>query len=331
MFSGLQKLFDRAFIIGFFIPALLFVLAVQEVFGRRPVLEAIVDGTETGTVLTGVALTLLFVWVIALLLVTANYFFYRLLEGYLRPVSSLRSLKLRQLKQFNALQKQKDSADDKCYARALLASRTQFPPSESEVMPTAFGNAIRAFETYPRDTYGVDAISIWLRLISVLPKDFRDQIGDGRSHVDFFVNICFLSGVVFISCIARLLTRVGELLVQPQVFSAYSKLALEAFYTTETVSAIAIVAAAVSAVVSYYFATLLVPQWGELVKSAFDCYLPSLANQLGYTLPETDVERRRFWTEFSQLVLYGNEFNPAAWQQTASRTTEGNRCFGANP
>src|SRR5215469_1806994 len=321
MFSGIQKLFNRAFIVGFFLPSFLFVIAIEALFAQRPFLHTIIgEGKETDTALMGVTLALLSVWLISLTLLTANYFFYRLLEGYLRPLSNMNFLKQRQLRRFRNLQEQKKSVDDKSYARALVETRTRFPPSESELMPTGFGNAIRAFETYPHETYGADAISMWLRLITVIPNEFREQIDDARSQVDFFVNICFLSTVIAVAATARLLVGLGEILFKPELFSPYRAQALQAFYASEILSALGIVGATVSAVAAYYSATFLIPQWGDLAKSAFDCYLPSLANQLGYLLPKTGNERRRFWTEFSQLVLYGTEFKPSDWQQTVSET-----------
>ena len=69
----------------------------------------------------------------------------------------------------------------------------------------------------------------------------------------------------------------------------------------------------------YRWALVGVSHWGELVKSAFDCYLPELATQLGFELPETEERRRRFWTAFSLQITYGrNEdgkspFNVHEW------------------
>jgi hypothetical protein len=39
----------------------------------------------------------------------------------------------------------------------------------------------------------------------------------------------------------------------------------------------------------YILAVSSIPQWGDLVKSAFDCYLPALAERLGFELPKTDA------------------------------------------
>jgi hypothetical protein len=54
--------------------------------------------------------------------------------------------------------------------------------------------------------------------------------------------------------------------------------------------------------------------WGELVKSAFDLYLPDLANKIGYELPRTACERRRFWDAVNSSFLYQEPMTPEMWQ-----------------
>ena len=69
----------------------------------------------------------------------------------------------------------------------------------------------------------------------------------------------------------------------------------------------------------YKFAVALIPAWGEAVKACFDVGLPALASQLGFTLPKTEAERRRFWQSYSQALIYRTEpdytpmFSPEDW------------------
>jgi hypothetical protein len=83
------------------------------------------------------------------------------------------------------------------------------------------------------------------------------------------------------------------------------------------------------ALASYLFyrrAVAIVPTWGDLVMSTFDCYLPALAQQLGFELPTTEVARRKFWTTFSQQVTYRRNsdgkliFRIEDWKQAQSTT-----------
>jgi hypothetical protein len=53
--------------------------------------------------------------------------------------------------------------------------------------------------------------------------------------------------------------------------------------------------------------------WGSLVKAAFDCYLPDLAKRLGYKLPTTGADQRRFWIAVSRRAIYNRPFRPEDW------------------
>ena len=69
----------------------------------------------------------------------------------------------------------------------------QFPDEEAWLLPTSFGNTIRAFEVYPRVMYGLDAIPGWLRILAVIPKDYRESVDNAKAQVDFWLNLWFLS------------------------------------------------------------------------------------------------------------------------------------------
>jgi hypothetical protein len=51
-------------------------------------------------------------------------------------------------------------------------------------------------------------------------------------------------------------------------------------------------------------ATLAAGQWGELVKSAFDVFLPALADKLGYARPSTIARERELWRAFSRAIVF---------------------------
>jgi hypothetical protein len=52
--------------------------------------------------------------------------------------------------------------------------------------------------------------------------------------------------------------------------------------------------------------------WGDLVRSAFDLFLPELAKKMGYTLPSEREQRRWFWQDATSSFLY-NMPMPATW------------------
>ena len=177
MLSSLPKLADRAFILGTFLPTLLFTGCLLSLFHDYELVKVWRQALEVKDL--GQAVFLLFgVWVLAVLILLLNHWIYRLLEGYMFPSWLAEPLKNRHRKRLHRSLRQLDKHINTTLNRgAFWYSLLQMTPlRDDEVLPTRFGNAIRAFETYPSEIYGADAITIWLRLTSVMPKEFMQQI-----------------------------------------------------------------------------------------------------------------------------------------------------------
>jgi hypothetical protein len=76
-----------------------------------------------------------------------------------------------------------------------------------------------------------------------------------------------------------------------------------------------IVVALIIAVAMYEGAIARAQSWGGLVKSVFDLYLPALAKQLGYRLPEKGDDRQRFWDAVNSMFLYLEPIVLEEWPQ----------------
>jgi len=130
---------------------------------------------------------------------------------------------------------------------------------------------------------------------TVIPKNFAAQIDDARSRVDCFVNVACLAAVLFIIGLGNSLLQANwQFRFTDPFFFAPS--GAREFYLA--------LAALVVAYLAYRWATVQVEFWGELVKSAFDCYLVPLIRQMGYQVPLTEAGRRAFWDDFNHLFLY---------------------------
>lgn len=295
MLSSLSKLADRRFIIGFFLPGLLFCCAMLAMFSNDPGVRQIVAGLEAKDL--GVAVfVVIAIWVVGVVLLAMNTPLFRMLEGYWWPLNrdwarqGYRSKFESKLASARALAERWEREGDD-FPRAdidaymeLQQWRTQRMPSRVEdVLATRFGNAIRAFEVYPRDMYGADGPTVWWRLLAVVPREFLDRVFDAKSEVDFLINLSFFG------CVTSLIALLDGSL--PLKWAGFLWI----------IGGIAVGRGA------YLWATSSVEEWGALVKSAFDCYLGDLATRLGYEVPVSDAERRRFWTAFSQAVGYGQD------------------------
>jgi hypothetical protein len=167
-------------------------------------------------------------------------------------------------------------------------------------MPTAFGNTIRAFEVYSRQVYGADAIAVWLRLAFVIGKEDAGYINGARAQVDCFVNVTCLSILIAAGALGCALICTAESLGGGAAFLGISKVLAPAVARSLLIAAAGI---AVS-VLSYRCAVARAAAWGEVVKSTFDCYLPALIKKLGYAIPPTEAERRAFWEQLNDRLLF---------------------------
>ena len=154
-----------------------------------------------------------------------------------------------------------------------------FPDHENWLLPTTFGNAIRAFEIYPRVMYGIEAIQGWDRLQAVISKDFRDLVDTSKTQTDMWVNFWILSLIFF------------GIYLFFTLFTGYFILwaALVAFIAPWVASR-----QAVSSAIG----------WGEMVKASFDVFLPELRTKLGYEANLTPELEREFWEQYSAAIIY---------------------------
>jgi hypothetical protein len=336
MLSSLPKLADRTFILGAFLPTLLFAIVGLFLFRDQEPANAWIE-ILTKKDLGQAAYLLLAVWAGAVMVLMLNLPLYRFLEGYTFPGWLAERLKSRNRKRLRynlgEIQILHDrwaeqgsafgAADLDRYQMLRYELVRRMPSRESDVLPTRFGNAIKAFEVYPRDIYGADGVAIWLRLMSVIPKSFVEQIQDIRSQIDCLVNCCFFSAVIALLGVVHTLqsARWHDIDLHT-VRGGYAFISsIEWFWLLWTAGGI------IAAYLFYRWAVTRVPAWGELVMSAFDCYLPALAVQLGFELPATEAMRQRFWTTFSQQLIYRRgptdklPFRIEEWKQVASKTS----------
>jgi hypothetical protein len=161
----------------------------------------------------------------------------------------------------------------------------RFPEQRDQLLPTAFGNIIRAFEVYPDLMFGVDAIYGWLRLLAVVPKDYRNLFDAAKALADFWVNLCVVSLVVVIEYVVLALYQYGfHVLTWPLTWIPFAGLALAWIASARAKKAVC--------------------GWGELIKSGFDLYLPALARTLGFSLTGDPDKDRGLWDQYSLAIIY---------------------------
>jgi hypothetical protein len=316
MFSSIPKLVDKNFVVAFIIPVLLGAVGIlallRDLDPVRPFYKSLVE-IEGFTKLTIIVLSL---WTAAILLLIMNHLLYRSLEGYLGPFNRdawrdrLREQYARDRVKLKATlciinnpQLSVSAELRRDYYSDVQRFCESWPSHRHLVLPTRFGNVIRAFETYANVNYGVDSIPAWLRLQGVMPKYARMMVDDARTQVDFFVNVWFLTVLFIVIAVVRCIGKVYSAIPEPnQILVTCWGFAL---------------AAAIGLLVcrlAYLGAIERARAWGDLVKSAFDLYLPDLAIKMGYELPATASRRRNFWAAATSSFLYQMPMVPEEWQ-----------------
>jgi len=168
------------------------------------------------------------------------------------------------------------------YDQLSKKSRTEYPHKRSYVLPTSFGNVIRAFELYSYQVYGIDAIAVWTRIVQLAASDHKKSIEDAKSQVDFALNLFYISYFLLIEYIAMSLftwTMPAKLVPFLLIFFVW------AFYNIAIDSAKA---------------------WGEEVKAVFDLYRYNLLEKMGISGITKSSEKEK-WEEINQLFLYWNK------------------------
>lgn len=291
MFGELPKLLARDFAIGYFLPAAVFLAATFGLIAGFGLFHSLLSLANTD-LLIGTTIVGLTSWIISVILLAANLSIYRIMEGYgrMNPAHLWGKVERKRYKrlQKDILNLNNHIAQGKKFSHELQVkldslmkkAAERFPDEEHWLLPTAFGNTIRAFEVYPRVMYGAEAITIWNRLLTVIPKEYRELINEAKTQTDFWLNIWFL----------------GILLVLEYLALTIYSFHLNLLWVPFLIVGIIFFAS--------WMARRAALEWGDWVKGAFDIFLPKLHKELMFPIPNSKEEEKKQWIEFSQAIIY---------------------------
>ena len=299
--------FSKSLILGAFFPAVVFVTLAQILL--TPLLP---DGAPWTQVLSSldpqwqVVAVSLVAFVVAGLLYNLNTAIIRVYEGYPWRNSSigrwrsgvyaarLTSLQVRRDALF-ALDTPSPASEAQNEAsqvlqRIWLELAGAYPSQSRLILPTRLGNAIRSFEEYPKLQYGMDAITLFPRLVASIDPGYAGSVDDAKTSFDFLLNCSSLSSLLSLG-----LLMVG--LLYPAVLSAPD---LWVPWLLEIV---------LFAALAYLFYQMSIGRaiaWGAMVKGAFDLYRWDLLKRLGYAdAPREASAEAALWGTISKRLLFG--------------------------
>jgi hypothetical protein len=265
--SDVAGVFSRYFIVGFFLPSFFILVGLSQALtdGFLPPVYANAgsDGARIA-LLGGTAL------LAGLLLLGLNYRILRLFEGYplmrqrfARPLYwALNRWQLR--RRMEAEAQTVDPGSTPVQRRnALWRMDRRFRQDVPDVLPTAFGNVVRAAEAHSAIRWGLNSIAVGTLVEMLFSSEEKEVHSDAKGDVAFFVNGALLA------CVA------GIVLLVDEVVEASHALPVALIYAVPFLMSLVLYWAAIGAAI----------KWGEAVRASVDLHRFDLYEKIGLRLP----------------------------------------------
>lgn len=269
--------FSRYFIVGFVLPSFFALVALAQIVDDS-FLPAVYRSADDGPRVLIIGGAAVFV---GLVLLGLHYPILRLYEGY--PLAARadgryvgRLCKLLMRRQEKLFAAAKAACEDE--VATPVARRTakwrmdlRFPwDAEGLLLPTGFGNALRAFERHSRSRWGLNAVAAWPGIEMLRTPDEIEVHTDARGDVAFFVN-------------GSLLAALGGLtLLADAVIGAHPAWYSAPLYAIPFVLAGALYVSAIGAVI----------RWGSAVRASMDIHRRELYEKVGLRKPKDFTDER---------------------------------------
>jgi hypothetical protein len=174
-----------------------------------------------------------------------------------------------------------------------------YPQSEDDILPTRFGNTLKAAENYSGERYGLDSVNFFPRLVQVIPSDYKASIDATRNELSFLVNMSVLSVVFSMLCIVAFFYV---------MWTVDIKVGAEGYVLFIDKAARYLIAAAVGFVSGGFFynaSIFSVSSFGLMIRSSFDLFRLDLLKKLGLERPKDYGEEFNTWYSLNELVVLG--------------------------
>lgn len=256
---------------------------VEPSLADTSLLSSVIDRTSESLLSTVVGA----VFAVVILAVVSAYLaqsVYRLLEGYHLPLPIYRRLRRRQMRVWWVVQHQRSAGRDSAAWGIDAERRWEYPERMQDVMPTRLGNALRAAETYGRQRWNLDSLTVWHELLAVTPPTLVTEVDDSRAAMDFFAGSVVQFGLLGTICLA----------VAP---------------SAEDPVPIGIALAAYFLVWPAYIALIRrVGEYRSALQAVVNLGRKPLSEGLGYALPDTAERELFLWANLTRYLRDGDRF-----------------------
>jgi len=310
--TDVAGVFSRFFIVGFFLPSFFALVALAQLSTSAFLPDGLEEysGATQILILSGVGL------LVGLFLLGLHRPILRLFEGYPALQSRIgleRPLVALQDRTYTRLARVKrdarPDADPEAQSRGIAAWRQldrYFPDDRSRLLPTQFGNVLRAWEDYSYNRWGLDAIPFWARVEPLLSDQEQRLHDDARTDVAFFVNSSLAAVVVGLVLLA-------DGIANTPIGWAWAWLYVVPFLL---------------AYLTYRFSIDAGQRWGVEIKASLDLHRLEVYDRLGVRRPTSFTdERKTIGPALNRFFLYAIPLADDLWaagpEQTATSQTKG--------
>jgi hypothetical protein len=288
--SDITGVFSRYFVVGFFLPAFVALVALWFFASNAFIPTALTRHSQTTQLLILGAVAL----IAALALSGLSYYITRIYEGY--PLANARkwpllgrlcrgaiALQARRYDRLLAIREDKSRLPSE---RGLAAARLDksYPHKREALLPTRVGNAIRAFEQHSNVRWGLDGVTVWPRIEALLGVDEREPLVDAKISFYVFLNASVGAFVV------------GVCLAIDKAVNAPGTAWEWALYATPFLAGYVLYRAAIGPAV----------EWGDSVRASIDLHRLDLYEKLGVRAPTSFSDERQLAVRVNKALLFGH-------------------------
>ena len=341
--SAVKNFLDRlggTFLVSAMVPTLAFVsfcLLAFEPILPEPMHQALALGENFDPVGRTGIIALIITIVIGFTLTSLSTFNLKVFEGYvlIQRLKFLRRGELkkyrrmkakldqidRRIKQLNTqrgpnIKRMRSSLEDKKYSLSVELQE-RFPSREADILPTSFGNILKAAEYYPRLRYQIDSVPIWTRLVHVIPPAYEAKIDQSYNQLVFLVNCSLLclafTGMAFFASFYQFILLQAKLQVNSPAWIPYfirdnlTETTPLIFEQRVWLYGIVAVMALFMSLVFQRAALLSVGEFGDTIRSSYDLFRFDLLRQLHLPLPVNSNVEQTQWYRLSNFFNLGHD------------------------
>jgi hypothetical protein len=328
VFTNYLEKLGSNFLVSAMVPSLAFVLTSILVFDPILKIAAAFQNPLGAYQLIGIGLIVfIFTVIIGFTLTALNTYFLKMFEGYVTPLPIRflykRGQRIHRLKAYNLiadqdklkneilhLQEQEglspklegrlETLKDEYYMSVANYS-LQYPLDPKDVLPSRFGNTLKAAENYSGDRYGIDGVHFWPRMVHVIPTDYKLSIDNTRNELSFLVNMSILSVSFSSLCVLATFYFMwtanpvgGDPAVVVEFFSRVTKYLIAAAFGFLSFG-------------FFYNASIFsVGSFGLMIRSSFDLFRMDLLRKLELKRPKDSIEEFDAWQSLNELIVLGS-------------------------